>query len=245
MPDESDPAIDPALLAMVQRFMAKGSKRGRKLLEFIVRDGSVTTEQLEAVGYRDAASAARDVRDAGIPLVTGEARSKTGGRTGRYTLGRVENIVDGRFNGRSTIPKPVKEAVLAHYGCVDWLTGAAMPRTALTVDHRISFRVLGDPKSPDWRVENLMPLDKSSQRSKSWACEACENYRIRDPNICRECFWAYPETYKHVAMEPMRRTDIIWRGADVSLHDLLRRRAEQEGVTMAEALLRLIRGAAR
>ena len=75
----------------------------------ILRNGSVTTEELEAVGYRDAASAARDVRDAGIPLVTGEARSKTGGRTGRYTLGRAKDIVDGRFNGRTVIPKSVRE----------------------------------------------------------------------------------------------------------------------------------------
>ena len=245
MSDESELFNDPAVLAMVERFMATGSKRGRRLLEFIMRDGGVTTEQLEAVGYRDAASAARDVRDAGIPLVTGEARSANGGRTGRYTLGRAEDIVDGRFHGRTAIPKKVKDGVLAHYGCVDWITGAAVPRTALTVDHRIPFRVLGDPKAPDWRVENLMPLDRSSQRSKSWACEACENYKLRDPNICRKCFWAYPENYEHVAMEPIRRTDIIWRGADVGLHDLLRRRAEQEGITMAEALLRLVRGTTR
>jgi len=199
MPDEFEPHVDPAVREMAEQFLAKGSKRGKVLLETILRKGFVTTEELEAVGYRDAASAARDVRDTGIPLITGEARSSTGDRTGRYTLGRAEDIVDGRFNGRTIIPKSVKEKVLAHYGCVDWLTGATMPRTALTADHRIPFRVLGDPKKPDRRIENLMPLDKSSQRSKSWACEACENYRIRDPNICRKCFWAFPESYEHIA----------------------------------------------
>jgi len=207
MPDESKPDIDPAVREMAERFLAKGTKRGKVLLTMIFRNGSVTTEELEAVGYRDAASAARDVRDRGIPLLTG--------KTGRYTLGRAKDIVNGRFNGRTIIPKAVKEKVLAHYGCVDWLTGATMPRTALTADHRIPFRVLGDPENPDWRIEELMPLDKSSQRSKSWACEACENYRIRDPNICRKCFWAFPETYEHIAMEPLRRTDMVWRGSDV------------------------------
>ena len=241
MPDESEPDIDPAVREMAERFLAAGSKRGRVLLEMALRNGSVTTEELEAVGYRDAASAARDVRDAGIPLVTGEARSKTGGRTGRYTLGKAKDIIHGRFHGRTIIPKAVKERVLAHYGCVDWLTGAVMPRTALTADHRIPFRVLGDPETPDWRIEELMPLDKSSQRSKSWACEACENYRIRDPDICRKCFWAFPETYEHIAMEPLRRTDIIWRGPDVDLHDRMKSRAEAEGITMSELLLRLSR----
>lgn len=241
MPDESKPDIDPAVREMAERFLAKGSKRGKILLEIILRSGSVTTEELEAVGYRDAASAARDVRDTGIPLITGKARSKTGGRTARYTLGKAKDIIDGRFNGRTIIPKSVKEKVLAHYGCVDWLTGAAMPRTALTVDHRVPFRVLGDPKKPDWRIEELMPLDKSSQRSKSWACEACENYRIRDPDICRECFWAFPETYEHIAMEPLRRTDMVWRNSDVELHDRMKARAEAEGITMPEMLLRLAR----
>ena len=241
MSDESKPDIDPAVREMAERFLARGSKRGRVLLEMILHNGFATTEQLEAVGYRDAASAARDIRDSGIPLVTGEARSKTGGRTGRYTLGRAKDIVDGRFNGRTIIPKSVKKKVLAHYGCVDWLTGATMPRTALTADHRIPFRVLGDPENPDWRIEELMPLDKSSQRSKSWACEACDNYKIRDPNICRGCFWAFPETYKHIAMEPLRRTDVVWRDSDVELHDRMKARADADGITMSELLLRLSR----
>ena len=241
MPDESEPDVDPAVREMAERFLAEGSKRGRVLLAHILRNGSVTTEELEAAGYRDAASAARDVRDAGIPLVTGEARSSTGGRTGRYTFGRAENIVDGRFNGRTIIPKRVKQKVLAHYGCIDWLTGAAMPPTALTVDHRVPFRVLGDPEIPDWRIEELMPLNKSSQRSKSWACEACENYEIRNPDICRKCFWAFPETYEHIAMAPIRRTDIVWRDTDVALHDRMKVRAENEGITVSELLLRLSR----
>jgi hypothetical protein len=241
MPDESTSDIDPAVREMAERFLAEGSKRGKVLLNFILRNGSVTTEELEAAGYRDAASAARDVRDAGIPLITGEARSSTGGRTGRYTFGSAGDIVDGRFNGRTIIPKKVKEMVLAHYGSVDWLTGAAMPATALTVDHRVPFRVLGDPEIPDWRVEELMPLDKSSQRSKSWACEACANYRIRKPDTCRKCFWAFPESYEHIAMEPLRRMDMVWRGSDVALHDRMKARAEAEGVTMHDLLLRLAR----
>lgn len=241
MPDDSEPDIDPAVREMAERFLNKGSKRGKVLLNSILRNGSVTTEELEAAGYRDAASAARDVRDAGIPLITGEARSSTGGRTGRYSLGSAGDIVEGRFNGRTIIPKTVRAKVLAHYGQVDWLTGAAMPATALTVDHRVPFRVLGDPEIPDWRLEELMPLDRSSQRSKSWACEACENYKLRQPETCRKCFWAFPENYEHIAMEPLRRTDVMWRGSDVALHDRMKARAEAEGITMSELLLRLSR----
>ena len=44
------------------------TKRGRTLVNHILEHGSVSTEQLETqYGLTDAASAARDVRDAGVP----------------------------------------------------------------------------------------------------------------------------------------------------------------------------------
>ena len=243
MPDESKLEIDPVVRAMTEKLIreGKGSKRARVVLEAILRDGSVSTEELEKLGYRDAASAARDVRNVGIPLETKPGRDANGKQAGRYVLGRAEDIVEGRFHGRLMIPPAFKRELLQHYGHVDWLSRATMPATALTADHRIPFRVAGDPEVPDWKVEDFMPLDKSSQRLKSWACEACENYRIRDSNICRGCYWAYPEAYEHIAMQPLRRTDVAWQGSDVALHDRMKAQADAEGIKMPEMLLRLAR----
>lgn len=87
-----------------------------------------------------------------------------------------------------------------------------------------------------------MLLDASSQRAKSWSCEQCPNFRqLRDSDVCRTCFWAFPESYKHIAMQQIRRTDVVWQDADVPIHDRLRAEADRAGITMAELLLRLAR----
>ncbi len=45
------------------------TKRGKVLVVHILEHGSVSTEELETIyGLTDAASAARDVKDAGVPL---------------------------------------------------------------------------------------------------------------------------------------------------------------------------------
>ena len=161
---------------------------------------------------------------------------------GRYRFGSSEDIRAGRFHGRITIPKAFRNRLLARYGERDCITGASLPATMLQVDHRIPYRVAGDPEAPTWLIEDFMLLDASSQRSKSWSCEHCENWKsIRDTAICRTCFWAFPEKYAHVAMDGVRRTDVVWRGSDVHLHDRIKDRADAEGITMAEALLRLVR----
>lgn len=54
-----------------------------------------------------------------------------------------------------------------------------------------------------------MLLCASANRAKSWSCEHCENWKLRDANICKSCYWAYPESYTHVAMQEIRRLDIM------------------------------------
>mgnify|MGYP000914533606 CR=1 len=62
----SEPISDDKLqelLALV------GSKRARVVVEHIAKNGYITTEDLERVyGYNHPPRAARDVRDAGVPL---------------------------------------------------------------------------------------------------------------------------------------------------------------------------------
>ena len=86
-----------------------------------------------------------------------------------------------------------------------------------------------------------MLLDASSQRAKSWSCENCQNVlEIRDEEICRTCFWAFPERYTHVALEQVRRLDIEWRGEEVATFDELRAQAEREGTTVPALVKRLL-----
>jgi len=161
----------------------------------------------------------------------------------RYRLGRAADIQGDRHGGRSVLPKSFKAALLARYGSADCITGAELDPRVLQIDHRLPYRVAGDAGLAERDTAAYMLLDASSQRAKSWSCEHCPNYHepLRKPKICKTCFWVYPENYEHIAMRQIRRTDIVWQGDDVSVHDCLKRSAEREGITMAELLLRLAR----
>ena len=100
----------------------------------------------------------------------------------------------------------------------------------------------GDEGLGDFDVESYMLLDGSSQRAKSWSCEHCPNMTgVLDPGVCRTCFWAYPENYQHVATRDIRRTDVVWQGKDVPVHDRLKAEAEKLGITVADILRQIAR----
>ena len=204
--------------------------------------GSVTTDDLNALGYNHPPRAIGDVRDAGIPVIMEMVRTADGKRMARYRLGSAEGIHEDRHRGRSVLPKAFKAELLARYGAADRITGAKLDARLLQVDHRIPYRVAGDAGLADRDTSAYMLLDASSQRAKSWSCEHCPNFLdLRDPLVCRTCFWAFPEAYGHIAMEQIRRTDIVWQGTDVPVHDRLKGEAERAGTTVAELILQLSR----
>ncbi len=47
---------------------------------------------------------------------------------------------------------------------------------------------------------------------------------MKDPRICRRCYWAYPEDYDHVAMRQARRVDIIWTEDEIKVYEKLKRK---------------------
>jgi len=241
-------SVDPRIRALAERVIADGgNKRAIAALKAMLAKGSISTDDLQALGYNHPPRAIGDVRDAGIPIVTGSATStKTGRRMAVYSFGDPSQIQAGRIGGRSALPKAFKAALLARYGSVDCITGARLDERVLTIDHRIPYRIAGDAGLGDGDVESYMLLDGSSQRAKSWSCEHCLNMTgARDPAVCQRCFWAFPEDYDHIATEQMRRTDIVWQDADVLVHDRLKREADRRRTTVGEILKVMARQSAK
>ncbi|NMO15746.1 HNH endonuclease [Pyxidicoccus fallax] len=226
----SPTSIDPRILESAKHL----TKRARLLVELIIARGSVTMEELTAEGYAHAARAAADVRDAGIPLVTTMVKSpKTHRPMAVYSFGDPSQIVDGRIGGRSTIPKKVRSLLVERDGerCAACLH--PYPASELQVDHRVPFRVGGEPGS----TEGYMLLCRSCQRSKSWACEHCPNWTARVEETCRGCFWASPSNYQHVATRAERRVSLVFEGPEeIRRFDELARHAAEQGVDIAAAI---------
>lgn len=239
--------VDPRIRALAEKVIAKGkNKRAIAVLEVLLDKGAISTDDLQEMGYQHPPRAVGDVKDAGIPIITGSTTSrKTGRRMAVYTFGDPSQIQEGRIGGRSALPKAFKSALIERYGSIDCITGARLDERVLQIDHRIPYRISGDAGLKDHDVESYMLLDASSQRAKSWTCENCPNMKARDPDVCKTCYWAFPENYEHVATQQIRRTDIAWQGRDVTVHDSLKRRAEREGSTLADLLRSLARQKAR
>jgi hypothetical protein len=240
--------LDARIRTLAQKVIADGkNKRAIAVLKALLAKGTISTDELQEMGYNHPPRAVGDVRDAGIPIVTGSVTSKkTGRRMAVYSFGDPSQIQAGRVGGRSALPKVFKAALIVRYGSMDCITTAQLDPRILQIDHRIPYRIAGDVGLSDRDVESYMLLDASSQRAKSWSCENCPNMiGARDEKVCATCFWAFPEKYEHVATQQIRRTDVIWQGDDVAVHDRLRAEAERRKTTVAEILRRLGRQSAR
>jgi hypothetical protein len=233
-------AVDPSILELCAKVTAK---RARAVIDHILQHGGVSTDELQDMGYTHPPRAARDVREQGIPLETYKVRSEKSGRMiGAYRFADPATIKGGRIGGRRAFSKAFKEALIERYGSADTISSERLDPRYLQIDHRIPYEVAGDSIVNDLSVENYMLLDASNQRAKSWSCERCENWRaIHDPEICKACYWAFPESYKHVAMQPERRVDVVWQGDETRYFDAAKMVADGDSLTPAQLIKRIIR----
>jgi hypothetical protein len=186
------------------------AKRPKAVINHILQNGFVTTEELKGIyGYNHPPRAARDVREHVIPLETFRVTGTDGRRIAAYKFGDIRKARFSRFSGRTGLSKQLKSELIKRYGCKCFIYLEEVDERELQIDHRVPFEVDGEA---ELEVENFILLCGSANRAKSWSCEHCENWkRIKDKSICLSCYWAYPENYTHVAMRPIRRIDLIWK----------------------------------
>jgi hypothetical protein len=172
------------------------NKRARIVVQHILDHGYITTEELERdYGYNHPPRAARDVREAGIPLETFRTKSSDGRSIAGYRFGDLTRMRKGRLQGRKAFPKQLKtDLYSASKGKCNICAGDFEPRY-LQVDHRVPYEVADDVESGEWKPDEYMLLCGSCNRAKSWSCEHCENW-LSDklPLVCQTCYWANPKT---------------------------------------------------
>lgn len=237
-------SIDPKIRELCEKVTAK---RPRTLIDHILEHGKITTEELQTLyGYDHPPRAARDVREQGVPLDTIKVVSeRTGRRIGAYVFGDPAKIKKGRIGGRKAFSKPFKDKLLAYYDSREAFTNEKLDGRYLQIDHRVPYEVTGDGAHDETNPDAYMLLDASSQRAKSWSCEACSNWKeIQDEAICHSCMWAFPENYSHIAMKQVRRVDVQWQDDETIIFDALKARADAEGTSVAAILKSLARAAA-
>lgn len=219
------------------------NKRARFVIDTVLEKGSCTTEDLKNAGYEHAPRAARDVRELGIPLVTGRGKDKDGKNIAVYSFGDWEEAKRqnqlSKTGGRTQLTVKLKTALIERYGCRCHLYGEEYPERLLQPDHRIPYEIGGDPENM-MDTDRFMLLCPSANRDKSWACEHCINWSRKDPDFCRSCYYAYPEHYSHIAGEQERKIDIVFKAEDLELYRKIQTRAEKRNIRITEYAKQLL-----
>lgn len=215
--------------ALLKRISEITDKRPKMLLDGIVANGAFSTDDLKQLGYNQAPRAAADVRELGIRLKTTIVKNSTGGRMARYTF--ADEPLEFNKQGRQQVPKKLRQKLISDSNGRCDICSA---ENNLQIDHKIPYAIAGE--SDKKQVKPYQVLCGSCNRTKSWSCEHCENMKLRDPAVCRSCYWADQKDYEHVAMRPERRIDVVWVGEETMNFDTLRKQAEKNGRTAAEEI---------
>ena len=220
----------------IERIKAVKKKRPRTVIEHILKNGFVTTEELRTkYGYNHPPRAARDVREEGIPLETFRVKDSEGRSIGAYRFADPRKARFDKLAGRIIFSKKFKQEIIKSIGCKCTICLEPYEDRYLQVDHRIPYEVYGDTEANNRHVEDYMLLCGSCNRAKSWSCEHCINWlENKEPKICKLCYWAMPEDYKHVALKEIRRIDIVWKGEEIQVYEALRKRAEKLNIAIPD-----------
>lgn len=219
------------------------NKRARIVIEHILKHGHITTEQLEKkYGYNHPPRAARDVREAGIPLETFRVQSSDGRSIAAYRFGDLSQVRKERLHGRRTFPKKFKDELYAlSRGKCAICSGEFEPRY-LQVDHRVPYEVTGDSQEQELTAEDYMLVCGSCNRAKSWSCEHCANWEEgKLPKVCLTCYWAKPQDYMHIALREVRRVEILWSEDEVEAYERLKRSALKSQSAIPQHVKKIIR----
>lgn len=218
----------------------KMSKRAREALEVMIGHGAVSTVELQTIYHLNhPPRALGDLKDAGISFEKKLVPDGNGKRMAQYHLTGTINTDADSEAPRKPIPKKVKEQLLKEDGPRCKACNGEFKPTVLQVDHRIPFRIGGDPDQ--WSESTVMLLCPSDNRAKSWTCEHCFNWEKRDPSICKTCYWSHPDgDYEHIAGEQQRRVAVIWQGPEVAVYDRFKAMMDGRNSTVEQIIKQLV-----
>jgi len=218
------------------------NKRAKIVIEHIIKHGSITTEELEKTyNYKHAPRAARDVREAGIPLVTFNKKSSDGKSIAAYKFGDLTKLQTSRIKGRIVFPKEFKEELNELNNGRCFVCNGKFEERYLQVDHKVPYEVAGDDSSKERNINEFMLLCGSCNRAKSWSCEHCGNWHEdKNLNTCISCYWGNPNDYTHIALKKIRRIDIQWEEKDVEYFDELKKVAKKNKIELPQLIKEIL-----
>jgi hypothetical protein len=217
------------------------NKRAKIVADHILQHGFITTEDLEnTYGYKHPPRAARDVREAGIPLETFKVKSKDGKSIAAYQFGDINQLQTNRIAGRAVFSKKFKKTLFDSCRGKCGICNGTFEERYLQIDHKIPYEAGGDINEKQ-NTTDFMLLCASCNRAKSWSCEHCKNWEGgKNTNLCFQCYWGNPFDYHHIALQEVRRLDLQWEGKEVKNYDAIKTAANSKNIEMPDFVKHLL-----
>jgi hypothetical protein len=217
------------------------NKRAKIVIDHILQHGFITTEELKnTYGYNHPPRAARDVREAGIPLETFKVKSKEGKSIAAYKFGDIALLQFNRSAGRILFSKEFKKDLfeLCNGKCA--VCNGKFEERYLQIDHKVPYEIGGDDTEKR-NLPDFMLMCGSCNRAKSWSCEHCNNWQNdRKPCLCLKCYWGNPSNYSHIALKEVRRMDMQWESEEVKTYDAIKVIADSENIELPEFIKQIM-----
>ena len=205
------------------------AKRAKTVIDHILKHGSISTEELKDIyGYDHPPRAVRDVREQGIPIETFKVLGKNNRTIAAYRFGDPSLIEAGKTGGRKVHSKKLKNALVELHASRCAICSTKYETRYLQLDHCIPFEIGGE-------TNDFMLLCGSCNRAKSWSCEHCANLlQEKDVDMCRQCYWAHPVDYSHIATHEFRQLQLTWKDAEVDSFEKIKRLAEKTQIQLPD-----------
>jgi len=196
---------------------------------------------LQKYGYKHPPRAARDVREQGIPLETFRVKNEEGRTIAAYRFADPSTVRSDKLGGRKVFSKEFKDGLIRETNGKCSVCREQYEDRYFQVDHRVPYEITGDINHAGRNLSGYMLLCGSCNRAKLWSCEYCANWLEKSAEVCQSCYWAHPESYKHIALRRVRRLDVVWTEREVEVYERLQRRVETLDRPMPDYVKAVIR----
>lgn len=201
-------------ISRVRERIAKASIRPLRILFECCVNGGISTEELQQrYGYNQPPRAARDLRELGFKLKSKSGRTDDGRRMASYYID--DFTISSTSEGRRGFTKHERTRLLVRDGCRCFFCRAQFQPNELQIEHRVPFEVAGNALHENQGIEALVLACASCNRSKSWSCEKCPNFRTKIIDVCTACYWSNPDSHSHVAEQPVVRINVTFRQGEL------------------------------
>lgn len=225
--------------AIVEKLKSITDKRPATVIQHILKHGYITSEELEDLyGYKHPPRAVRDVRERGVNIETYRVKSSDGRNIGAYRFGNPVFVDDNvsKVAGRTVLSETLKKSLIEKYGSMCFVYHQPMEERLLQIDHRIPYEIDGEQTDD---IDCYMLLSPSANRAKSWTCEHCTNWEMKDVAFCEHCFWAHPENYSHISGKQQRIIMIAFTDDEVEdYNQLIKLVGEEQAENVIKQLIK-------